>query len=132
MACWVGKKYKMDKSENFDEYMKALGVGMVLRKLGNSINPTVELSKDGDEYTLATTSTFKNTIIKFKLGEEFDEETVDGRKVKSVCTMAGDNKLVHEQKGDKPTTIVREFTATDLIATMTAGDVKCVRTYKAA
>jgi hypothetical protein len=25
MAVWEGKKYKLDKSENFDEYMKALG-----------------------------------------------------------------------------------------------------------
>lgn len=25
MAVWEGKKYKMEKSENFDEYMKALG-----------------------------------------------------------------------------------------------------------
>lgn len=107
------------------------GVGMVLRKLGNSISPTVELVKEGDEYTFNTTSTFKNTTIKFKLGEEFEEETVDGRKVKSVCTLEGDNKLIHEQKGEKPTTIIREFTDTDLIATMTAGNAKCVRTYKA-
>lgn len=104
---------------------------MVLRKLGNSINPTVELVKEGDEYTFNTMSTFKNTTIKFKLGEEFDEETVDGRKVKSVCTFEGDNKLVHEQKGDKPTTIIREFTASDLTATMTAGSAKCVRHYSA-
>lgn len=106
------------------------GVGMVLRKLGNSISPTVELVKNGDEYTFNTLSTFKNTTIKFKLGEEFDEETVDGRMVKSVCTFDG-NKLIHEQKGEKPTTIVREFTATDLTATMTAGNAKCVRYYKA-
>ncbi|XP_053693807.1 probable fatty acid-binding protein [Sabethes cyaneus] len=131
MAAWVGKKYKMEKSEGFDDYMKALGVGMVLRKLGNSISPTVELLKEGDEYTFNTLSTFKNTTIKFKLGEEFEEETVDGRKVKSVCTFDGDNKLVHEQKGEKPTTIVREFTATDLTATMTAGSAKCIRYYKA-
>lgn len=25
MAAWVGKKYKMEKSEGFDDYMKALG-----------------------------------------------------------------------------------------------------------
>uniref|UniRef100_A0A8W7PAR2 Cytosolic fatty-acid binding proteins domain-containing protein n=1 Tax=Anopheles coluzzii TaxID=1518534 RepID=A0A8W7PAR2_ANOCL len=99
MAVWEGKKYKMEKSEGFDDYMKALGVGM-------------------------------NTTIKFKLGEEFDEETVDVRMVKSVCTFDG-NKLIHEQKGEKPTTIVREFTATDLTATMTAGNAKCVRYYKA-
>lgn len=25
MACWEGKKYKLDKSTNFEEYMKELG-----------------------------------------------------------------------------------------------------------
>lgn len=25
MSVWEGKKYKMDKSEGFDDYMKALG-----------------------------------------------------------------------------------------------------------
>lgn len=87
---------------------------MVLRKMGNSVTPTVELKKDGDMYTFTTTSTFKTSSITFKLGEEFDEETLDGRKVKSICTMDG-NKLVQEQKGDKPSTIVREFTDSELI-----------------
>uniref|UniRef100_A0A0K8TL91 Fatty acid-binding protein, muscle n=1 Tax=Tabanus bromius TaxID=304241 RepID=A0A0K8TL91_TABBR len=131
MACWEGKKYKLDKSENFDEYMKALGVGLVLRKMGNTVSPTVELLKEGDSYSLTTSSTFKTTNIKFTPGEEFEEETVDGRKVKSVCTFENENKLVHEQKGEKPTTIIREFTPTELVATMTVGDIKCTRWYKA-
>uniref|UniRef100_A0A1I8MQH5 Fatty acid-binding protein, muscle n=1 Tax=Musca domestica TaxID=7370 RepID=A0A1I8MQH5_MUSDO len=130
MACWEGKKYKLDKSENFDEYMKELGVGMVLRKMGNTVTPTVELKKDGDLYTFTTTSTFKTSSISFKLGEEFDEETLDGRKVKSVCTMDG-NTLTQEQKGDKPSTIVREFSDSELITTLTIGDIKSVRVYKA-
>ncbi|KAH8358464.1 hypothetical protein KR093_000426, partial [Drosophila rubida] len=113
-ASFIGKKYKLEKSENFDEYMKELGVGMVLRKMGNSVSPTVEVTKDGDTYTLTTTSTFKTSAISFKLGEEFDEETLDGRKVKSVITLDG-NKLTQEQKGDKPSTIVREFTDSELI-----------------
>lgn len=95
-------------------YFLLLGVGMVLRKMGNSVTPTVELKKDGDVYTFTTSSTFKTSTITFKLGEEFDEETLDGRKVKSICTMEG-NKLVQEQKGDKPSTIVREFTDSELI-----------------
>lgn len=128
---WAGKKYKLDSSENFEEYMKELGVGFVMRKMGNTVSPTVELIKEGDEYTFNTTSTFKNSTIKFKVGEEFDEETVDGRKVKSVCTFEGDDKLIHEQKGDKPTTIIREFTADVLNATMTIGDIVCKRIYKA-
>lgn len=49
--------------------------------MGNSVSPVVDLKKDGDTYTLTSSSTFKNTVISFKLGEEFDEETADGRKV---------------------------------------------------
>ncbi|XP_014096051.1 probable fatty acid-binding protein [Bactrocera oleae] len=130
MAVWEGKKYKLEKSENFDEYMKELGVGMVMRKMGNSVSPTVELKKDGETYTFTTTSTFKTSSINFKLGKEFDEETLDGRKVKSVITLEG-NKLVQEQKGDKPSTIVREFTDSELVTTLTINGVKSVRLYKA-
>lgn len=85
------------------------------RKMGSTVNPVVELTEDNGLYTLKTTSPFKNTEIKFKLGEEFDEETADGRKVKSVCTLE-DNKLVQVQKADKETTIEREFTSTEMKA----------------
>lgn len=86
------------------------GVGMLTRKVGNSVSPVVELTKTNDDkYVLSSNSTFKNTSITFKLGEEFDEETPDGRKVKSIITQDG-NKLLHTQKSDKlTTTIVREF-----------------------
>lgn len=85
------------------------------RKMGSSVSPVVELTEDNGTYTLKTTSPFKSTEIKFKLGEEFDEETADGRKVKSVCTLEGD-KLVQLQKGDKDTTIEREFSAEEMKA----------------
>lgn len=129
-AVWEGKKYKLIKSENFDEYMKALGVGLVLRKLGNSTSPVVELTQKDDTYTLTTTSTFKSNVLKFKLEKEFDEVTLDGRKVKSIITLH-DNKLIQEQKGDMPTTIIREFTENQLITTLILGEFKSVRTYDA-
>ncbi|XP_012227677.1 probable fatty acid-binding protein isoform X1 [Linepithema humile] len=125
----LGKRYKLQSSDKFDEYMKALGVGMVTRKMGASVSPVVELSENDGVYTLKTTSPFKNMEIKFKLGEEFDEETADGRKVKSVCTLNG-NKLVQEQKGEKHTTIVREFTSTEMKAIMKVDDIVCTRVYK--
>lgn len=107
------------------------GVGFVLRKIGNSVSPTVELKKDGDKYTLVTSSTFKNTEISFELGKEFDEETLDGRNVKSVITLEG-NKLTQKQGGEPPSTIIREFTEKDMVATMTVGNVTCTRKYAAA
>uniref|UniRef100_A0A161MMZ3 Fatty acid-binding protein, muscle n=1 Tax=Triatoma infestans TaxID=30076 RepID=A0A161MMZ3_TRIIF len=105
---FAGIKYKLNKSENFDEYMKALGVGLVTRKMGNTVSPVIELLEEDGEYTLKSSSTFKNTVIKFKLGEEFDQETPDGRKVKATITLEGDNKLVEVQKGEKETTLIQE------------------------
>ncbi|KAK2583155.1 hypothetical protein KPH14_009178 [Odynerus spinipes] len=126
---FLGKKYKLSTSENFDDFMKALGVSLVTRKMGASVSPIVELTENDGLYTLKTNSTFKNSEIKFKLGEEFEEETPDGRKVKSVCTLDG-NKLMQVQKGDKETTIEREFTPTEMKAVMKVDDIICTRVYK--
>ncbi|XP_014239544.1 fatty acid-binding protein, muscle [Cimex lectularius] len=130
MNKFSGLKYKLAKSEKFDEYMKALGVGLMTRTVGNSVSPVVELLVEGDEYTLKSSSTFKNTVVKFKLNQEFDQETPDGRKVKATFTMEGDNKLVEVQKGDKETKIVREFSPEEVMMTLTVDDILCTRLYK--
>lgn len=125
----LNKKYKLAKSENFEEVMKALGVGYLTRKLGNTASPVMELTESDGEYTLTSNSTFKNTVTKFKLGEEFEEETPDGRKVKSIITQ-DDNKLIHIQKGEKETRIEREFTDEEVVMTITVDDIMCTRVYK--
>jgi hypothetical protein len=58
------------------------GVGMVMRKLGGQIKPTQVITVDGDKWNIKTLSTFKNSEVDFKIGEPFDETTIDGRKVK--------------------------------------------------
>lgn len=82
---------------------------MVTRKVGNAVSPVVELNKEGEEYVLTSNSTFKNVVLKFKPGVEFDQETPDGRKVKATITVDG-NTLKEVQNGDgKVTTIDRVF-----------------------
>lgn len=98
--------------------------------MGNSVTPTVHIEKNGDEYQFHTVSTFKTLIIKFKLGEEFDEETLDGRKVKSVIVLDGPNTFSQIQKTKEKSTIIRAFTDTEMIATCTYGNVTTVRYYK--
>ncbi|KAB0355731.1 hypothetical protein FD755_021672 [Muntiacus reevesi] len=101
--------WKLTDSQNFDEYMKALGVGFATRQVGNVTKPTVIISQEGDRVVIRTQSTFKNTEISFHLGEEFDETTADDRSCKSVVSLDGD-KLVHVQKWDgKETNFVREI-----------------------
>lgn len=128
----LNKKYKLSTSENFEEFMKALGVGLLTRKMGNAVSPVIELTKNGDEFTLTSNSTFKNTAITFQLNKEFDETTPDGRKVKSLITQEG-NKLIQVQKGEdnKETKIIREFKPDEVVMTLTVDDIVCKRVYKA-
>jgi len=123
--------FKLTKSENFDEYMKALGVNMILRKMASTATPVTEITRDGDDWNIKTTTTFKTTDIKFKLGEEFDEVTADGRNCKSTITKEGDDKLVHMQKcGDQTLKILREFTDSDMKMILEApGNVVSTRIY---
>merc|ERR1711980_70177 len=115
--------WNLKSSELFDEYMKELGVGFATRKVGNLTKPTTIISLDGDQVTVKTQSTIKNTELTFKLGEEFDEVTADDRKVKSIVKI-GDGKMVHIQKWDgKETSLVREVNGDALTLTLTMGAV---------
>uniref|UniRef100_A0A674IGV0 Fatty acid-binding protein, adipocyte-like n=1 Tax=Terrapene triunguis TaxID=2587831 RepID=A0A674IGV0_9SAUR len=101
--------WKLISSENFESYMKELGVGFATRKLGSLAKPSVVISTNDDIITIKTESTFKNTEISFKLGEEFEETTADDRKTKSIITL-DNGALIHVQKWDgKETTIKRKL-----------------------
>ena len=73
--------------------------------------------------------------LKFKLGDEFDEKTPDGRDVKAKVTFE-DGKIVTVQKAEKEksTKSVREMKGADeLIYTMTIDgmdDLVCVQKFK--
>nr|ABL09307.1 allergen Aca s 13 [Acarus siro] len=126
----INGSYKLEKSDNFDAFLKELGLNFVTRNLAKSATPTVEVSVNGDSYTIKTASTLKNTEISFKLGEEFEEARADGKTVKTVVNKESDTKFVQVQQGDKEVTIVREFSDEGLTVTATVNGVTSVRFYK--
>ncbi|KAG5842582.1 fatty acid binding protein 4a [Anguilla rostrata] len=122
--------WRMQASENFDEYMKALGVGFATRQVGNMAKPSLTFSvEDQGVICMKSQSTFKTTEFKFKLNEECDEITADDRKTKTVVTIEN-GKLVQKQSWDgKETTLEREVVDGKLIAKCTMGKVVATRTY---
>ncbi|XP_078538026.1 fatty acid-binding protein, heart [Lissotriton helveticus] len=122
--------WKLMESKNFDEYMKAIGVGFAMRQVANMTKPTTIICLDEDKITVKTQSTFKNTEVSFQLGQEFEETTADDRKAKSLVTLE-EGKLHQVQKWDtNETTLVREIQDGKLILTLTMGDVVSTRTYE--
>lgn len=83
---------------------------MLKRKLANSSYPTIEFFKDdNEEYTLKSHTIIKTSETKFKLNEEFDEDRLDGKRVKSVIVQDG-NKFIQTQKdGNMEIKYIRDF-----------------------
>merc|ERR1712243_6701 len=113
----------MTSADNYEEMLKILDVNFLLRKAATVSTPVMEITEDGGVWTITTSTTLKTMELKFKLGEEFDETTPDGRDVTAVVNLEG-GKIVTVQKakkeGQKSTKSVREMNGADeLIYTMT-------------
>ncbi|XP_013886780.1 cellular retinoic acid-binding protein 1 [Austrofundulus limnaeus] len=127
--------WKMRSSENFDELLKVLGVNAMLRKVAVAAasNPQVEIRQEGEQFYIKTSTSVRTTEINFRIGEEYNEETVDGRKCKSLATWESENKIRCQQTlldGDGPKTYwTRELNGDELILTFGADDVVCTRIY---
>ncbi len=82
--------------------------------LAKAATPQVEYSVAGDSWTIVTTG-LKDTTVKFNVGVEQDDETTDGRKVKTIYTLESPTKLVQKEKWDgKEATLIREVNGDEL------------------
>ncbi|XP_076827369.1 fatty acid binding protein 4b [Brachyhypopomus gauderio] len=124
-------KWKLTESDNFDEYMKAVGIGFASRQIANIAKPSL-LFGVGDQglISMKSMSTFKTFEIKFKLDEEFDEITADDRHAKTTMSLKN-GKLIQSQTWDgKTTTIEREIQDGKLMVKCIMGEVVSLRTYE--
>ncbi|XP_061198289.1 fatty acid-binding protein, liver-like [Saccostrea echinata] len=135
MAQFNGK-WEIECSENFGEYMKAIGVSddkqaEAQKFLGDDSKLTYDISNSGNDWVFKITTPAGEREVKFSLGSEFDTKTLDGRPVKAVFTMDGDT-LIEKQTGSGfETTNKRTVSGNTLTMVMTAGNgVSCTRKYK--
>jgi len=91
------------------------------------------ISEDGGNWTMVTKTTVKSIELKFRLGEEFEEDTTDGRHCKTVVTLEG-NKMTTTQNatkaGEKNVVVVREFNDEGLTYTATCDGVTSTQKFK--
>ncbi|KAM9102583.1 myelin P2 protein isoform X2 [Sarcophilus harrisii] len=124
--------WKLVSSENFEDYMKALGVGLATRKLAVMAKPHVTISMKNDVITIRTQSALNSSEISFKLGREFEEITPDNRKTKTTITL--DKGVLNQvQKWeDKETTIKRSLVDGKMMVECRMKGVICTRIYEKA
>ncbi|XP_053514564.1 LOW QUALITY PROTEIN: fatty acid-binding protein, liver-like [Artibeus jamaicensis] len=94
--------WKMLANENFEEYLRALDVNVASHKTANLLKPDREIVQDGDHVIIRTLSTFRNYILDFQVGKEFEEELTGTDDLKCMTRVSWDgDKLECERKGEE-------------------------------
>ncbi|NXE98410.1 FABPL protein, partial [Menura novaehollandiae] len=120
-------KYELQSQENFEPFMKALGLPDDQIQKGKDLKSISEIVQDGKKFKVTVTTGSKVLKNEFTIGEECDMEMLNGEKVKALVQMEGDNKLIATLKGLKSVT---ELNGDTITHTLTMGDLTCKRISK--
>uniref|UniRef100_A0A9L0RAP6 Retinol binding protein 5 n=1 Tax=Equus caballus TaxID=9796 RepID=A0A9L0RAP6_HORSE len=95
--------YRFVSQKNMEDYLQALNISMPLRKIALLLKPDKEIDHQGNHMIVKTLSTFRNYVLEFEVGVEFEEDLsiMDGRKCQTIVTWE-EEQLVCVQKGEVP------------------------------
>ncbi|XP_071394578.1 fatty acid-binding protein, liver-type-like [Centroberyx affinis] len=120
-------KYQLESQENFEPFMKAIGLPDELIQKGKDIKSISEIEETGDNFKVTVTTGSKVLVNSFTIGQEAELETVTGEKVKAVVMREG-NKLKVSLKGIESVTELVD--GSTIVNTMTVGGIVYKRTSK--
>ncbi|KFR10828.1 fatty acid-binding protein, liver [Opisthocomus hoazin] len=120
-------KYELQSQENFEPFMKALGLPDEKIQKGKDLKSITEIVQDGNKFKITVTTGSKVLHNEFTIGEECEMEMLSGEKVKGLVQMEGNNRLIGTVKGLKS---VSELNGDTITHTMTMGDLTYKRVSK--
>ncbi|XP_037068475.1 sodium/calcium exchanger regulatory protein 1-like [Pollicipes pollicipes] len=122
--------YTLVSSDNFDEFLKAMGASAVMRTAAQVGKPTIHVSVSGDHWKLRQTTKLSSTSMEFDVGVPRHLSAPGGASVTSVITKERDRLIEKRTGADKNPETVREFTGSQLKVTLKVDDVVCVRVFQ--
>ncbi|NXT74007.1 FABPI protein, partial [Zapornia atra] len=124
--------WKVEKNENYEKFMEAMGVNIMKRKLGAHDNLKITIQQDGNKFTVKESSNFRTIEIEFTLGSNFEYSLADGTELTGAWNMEG-NKLVGtftRKDNGKVLTAYREIVGDELVQTYVYEGVEAKRIFK--
>merc|ERR1712142_1101503 len=94
---FVGK-FIIDRRENYDGFMKGVGVPDEYIEKGRDAKVTTEIAQNGDSFVITRIRPAGTTSNTLTLGKESELDTIKGDKIKVTVTFAGG---VLTAKGEK-------------------------------
>ncbi|NXF79277.1 FABPI protein, partial [Sclerurus mexicanus] len=124
--------WKIDRNENYEKFMEAMGVNMMKRKLGAHDNLKITIQQDGNKFTVKEASNFRTIEIEFTLGATFEYSLADGTELTGSWNLE-ENKLVGtftRKDNGKVLKAYREIVGDELVQTYVYEGVESKRIFK--
>lgn len=124
--------WKVDRNENYEEFMEKMGINVMKRKLGARDNLKLTITQEGNKFTVKESSNFRKLDVVFELGVSFSYSLADGTELTGTWSMEG-NKLIGKFKrvdNGKELIAVREVSGDELVQTYTYEGVEAKRIFK--
>ncbi|XP_054629146.1 fatty acid-binding protein, liver-type-like [Dunckerocampus dactyliophorus] len=120
-------KFQLESQENFEPFMKAIGLPDELIQKGKDIKSVSEIEENGNNFKVTVTTGSKVLVNSFTIGQEAELETITGEKVKAVVQREGNTLKVSLKGIESVTELVDGNT---IVNTMTLGGIVYKRTSK--
>nr|VZI04114.1 unnamed protein product [Spirometra erinaceieuropaei] len=120
--------WKLKDSGDLEPIANRLGVSIPLKDIAELLNSVMTISPVGDGYSMKISTGGMTYEVKYKLGEEFDHASLDGRPLKTIITLEG-KTLKQVDKGDKLMTMESVVEGNTLTMTARLEELVCVRHY---
>ncbi|CAN2391768.1 Lipocalin / cytosolic fatty-acid binding protein family [Pristimantis euphronides] len=118
--------YELQSQENFETFMKAIGLPDDLIQKGKDIKSITEIVQNGNHFVVTVTTGSRVQCNEFTLGQEAELESLNAEKIKATVNLV-DGKLVVKLK---EVTSVTEISGDLLINVLTLKDIVCKRISK--
>merc|ERR1712168_886430 len=92
--------YREESNEGVDTYLSVMGIPWIARKVAAMANPTIEIKRSGEDWSLYYKTKFLSNNVNFKIGQQFEEKNPAGKVVKVLATYE-DNRLVLVSQTEK-------------------------------
>ncbi|XP_039273230.2 fatty acid-binding protein, intestinal-like [Styela clava] len=121
------------RDENFDVFLKKLGVGMIARGMAKTLTTTLNIqSADGQKFIVKSTTGPKTREVTFEIGKEIQESSTLGKPMKGTWNLEGDDMVGVFMSVDgcgDAITIKRTIQNDQLIQKMQIGSTECTRYF---
>ncbi|XP_063301426.1 gastrotropin-like [Pelobates fuscus] len=119
-------KYEVESQENYDAFMKLIGIPDDKIEKGRDFKFTTEVVQNGNEFTWSQIFPGYTLTNKFTVGQEADMETMGGKKFKTTVKLDGGKLVVDFPKYHQTT----EISGGKLVEISEAGGVTFKRVSK--